>query len=57
MLNTSPWKREVEIPFESLGLAEFKNSQERFKSPIEEAPVLEPKPPDPPPAEGDSADD
>ena len=57
LLNTSPWKRKVETPFESLGLAELKNSKERLKSPIEEAPALEPKPPDTPPMEGDQAND
>ena len=55
LLNTSLWKRRVETPFESLGLAELKNSKERLKSPIEEAPALEPKPPDTPPAEGGDA--
>ena len=40
-LNASPCKRKVDMPFESRGLAELKNSQEHLKPSIEEAPKLE----------------
>ncbi|XP_074342180.1 uncharacterized protein LOC141679628 [Apium graveolens] len=43
-LNASPWKRRLDLPFESLGLSELKNSQKRLKPSIEEAPTLEFKP-------------
>ncbi|XP_063946076.1 uncharacterized protein LOC135151520 [Daucus carota subsp. sativus] len=46
-LNTSPWKRKVDIPFESQGVTELKNVQEHLKPSIEEAPNFELKlPPD-----------
>ncbi|XP_074336832.1 uncharacterized protein LOC141674003 [Apium graveolens] len=44
LLNASPWKRKLDIPFESLGIVELKNSQEVLKPSIKEAPTLELKP-------------
>ncbi|XP_074342316.1 uncharacterized protein LOC141679831 [Apium graveolens] len=44
LLNASKWKRKLDIPFESLGIAELKNSQEHLKLSIKEAPILELKP-------------
>ena len=41
LLNASPWKRRFNLPFESLGLSELKNSQERLKSFIVENLKLE----------------
>ncbi|XP_074352112.1 uncharacterized protein LOC141691274 [Apium graveolens] len=41
LLNASPWKRKLDMPFESLGIAELKNSQERLKPSIEEDLILE----------------
>ncbi|XP_074346947.1 uncharacterized protein LOC141685762 [Apium graveolens] len=43
-LNASLWKRRLYLPFESLGLTELKNSQERLKPSIEKAHILELKP-------------
>ena len=44
LFNASSWSRRIDLPFESLGIAELKNSEERLKSSIEEAPTLELKP-------------
>ncbi|KAK1365666.1 hypothetical protein POM88_041227 [Heracleum sosnowskyi] len=44
LLNAPPWKRKIDAPFESLGLAELNNSQERLKPSMEEAPTLELQP-------------
>ena len=44
LLNASPWRRRIELPFESLGIAELKDSEERLKPSIEKAPTLELKP-------------
>ncbi|XP_074374763.1 uncharacterized protein LOC141715183 [Apium graveolens] len=44
LLNAASWKRKLDMPFESLGIAELKNSQERLKPSIEEARTLELKP-------------
>ncbi|KAL8147467.1 hypothetical protein AgCh_004972 [Apium graveolens] len=43
-LNTSPWKRNIDMPFESLGMEELKKAHKRLKPSIEEAPTLELKP-------------
>ncbi|XP_063937996.1 uncharacterized protein LOC135147890 [Daucus carota subsp. sativus] len=40
-LNASPWKRRMDPPIESLGLSELKDSHERLKPSIVEAPKLE----------------
>ena len=44
LLNASPWRRRIEMPFKSLGIAELENSEERLKPSIEKAPTLELKP-------------
>ena len=43
-LNASPWKRKLDMPFESLGASDLKNAEGRLKPSIEEAPTLELKP-------------
>ncbi|XP_074322955.1 uncharacterized protein LOC141659918 [Apium graveolens] len=43
-LNAFSWKREMDLPFESLGLEELKNSPKHLKPSIEEAPTVELKP-------------
>ena len=43
-LNASPWKRRLDMLFESLRLEKLKNSPKRLKPSIEEAPTLELKP-------------
>ncbi|KAL8104495.1 hypothetical protein AgCh_028640 [Apium graveolens] len=40
-LNASPWKRKLDIPFESLGTSDLKNAEGKLKPSIEEAPTLE----------------
>nr|XP_017248025.1 PREDICTED: uncharacterized protein LOC108219212 [Daucus carota subsp. sativus] len=40
-LNASPWRRRLDPPIESLGLSELKDSHERLKPSIVEAPKLE----------------
>ncbi|KAK1374659.1 hypothetical protein POM88_030852 [Heracleum sosnowskyi] len=44
LLNTPPWKRKIDAPVDSLGLAELDNCQERLKPSMEEAPTLELQP-------------
>ncbi|KAL8103781.1 hypothetical protein AgCh_028106 [Apium graveolens] len=43
-LNASPWKRKMDMLFESLGMEELKKSPNRLNPSIEEAPTLEFKP-------------
>ncbi|KAL8095311.1 hypothetical protein AgCh_036685 [Apium graveolens] len=43
-LNASPWKRKIDISFESLGMEELNKVPKRLKPSIEEAPTLELKP-------------
>ncbi|KAL8116364.1 hypothetical protein AgCh_022750 [Apium graveolens] len=43
-LNASPWKRKIDVPFESLGMQELNKALKRLKPSIEEAPTLELKP-------------
>ncbi|XP_063947597.1 uncharacterized protein LOC135152057 [Daucus carota subsp. sativus] len=40
-LNASPWRRRINLPIESLGLSELKDSHERLKPSIVEAPKPE----------------
>ncbi|KAL8100578.1 hypothetical protein AgCh_032726 [Apium graveolens] len=41
VLNAPPWKRKLNIPFNSLGLAKLKDSEERFQRSIEDALTFE----------------
>ncbi|KAL8124269.1 hypothetical protein AgCh_012061 [Apium graveolens] len=43
-LNASPWKRKIDMPFESPGMEELNKAPKRLKPSIEEAPTLEHKP-------------
>ncbi|KAL8124541.1 hypothetical protein AgCh_012260 [Apium graveolens] len=43
-LNASPWKRKIDMPFESLGNEELNKAPKRLKPSIKEAPTLELKP-------------
>ena len=43
-MNASPWKRKLDMPFESLGTSDLKNAEGKLKPSIEEAPTLELKP-------------
>ncbi|KAL8092004.1 hypothetical protein AgCh_034328 [Apium graveolens] len=43
-LNASPWRRKLDMPFESLGTSDLKNAEGKLKPSIEEAPTLELKP-------------
>ena len=43
-LNASPWKRKLDMSFESLGNTDLKNAEGKLKPSIEEAPTLELKP-------------
>ncbi|KAL8108518.1 hypothetical protein AgCh_024828 [Apium graveolens] len=43
-LNASPWRRKLDMPFESLGTSNLKNAEGKLKPSIEEAPTLEIKP-------------
>ena len=36
-LNASPWRRKLDMPFESLGNTDLKNAEGKIKSSIEEA--------------------
>ncbi|KAL8125012.1 hypothetical protein AgCh_012617 [Apium graveolens] len=40
-LNASPWKRKIDMPFESLGIEELKKDPKHLKPSIEETPTLE----------------
>ncbi|KAL8100532.1 hypothetical protein AgCh_032694 [Apium graveolens] len=43
-LNASPWRRKLDMPFESLGTTDLKNAEGNLKPSIEAAPTLELKP-------------
>ncbi|KAL8155193.1 hypothetical protein AgCh_000537 [Apium graveolens] len=43
-LNTSPWKRKLDMPFESLRNTDLKNGEGKLKPTTKEAPTLELKP-------------
>ncbi|KAL8133741.1 hypothetical protein AgCh_008979 [Apium graveolens] len=43
-LNVSPWRRKLDMPFESFGTSDLKNAEGKLKPSIEEAPTLELKP-------------
>ena len=41
VLHAPPWKNNLDMPFDSLGVAELKDSQERFEPFVQETPTLE----------------